>query len=773
MAIRLSHGDLVHGIGDEAAHRLGAYGTMDVVGELRTVYRTCPLCEATCGLAITVRDTEVVRIRGDRDDVFSRGFICPKGSVLGQVHADPDRLRAPLVRQHGRHVEVSWDEAWRVVADRLGGAVARHGHDRLAVYLGNPNAHNLSPLLYNRTWLRALRTRQRYSASSVDQVPKQLSSGWMFGSPTSVAVPDLDRTSYLLIVGANPMVSNGSLCTAPDFPARLRAIQERGGRVVVVDPVRTRTAEVANEWVPIRPGSDALVLAAMVRELFLSGRANPGERLRPFVSGVDALGEALAPFDPDLVAHATGVPSRTIRRLTRELASAPSASVYGRLGTTTVSFGTTTSWLVDVLNVLTGNLDTAGGVMFPLPATGGPTTRGEGGRGEGFRTGRSRTVVRGFPEIMGEFPSALMAEEIEHDAGIRALVTVAGNPVLSTPNGARLSSAFGRLEAMVSVDPYLNETTRHADVVLPPPSHLERSHYDVVFTAFAVRNVANYSPAVFDRPAGQPDEWEILLRIGAIVGGIDLEPSALDDAVVRGAVESLCATPSSPIHGRDPEEIVGALNPRRGPERLLDLLVRTGPYGDGFGASPDGLALADLESAPHGVDLGPLQSRMPDMLRTASGKIELAPQPLLDDLPRLRTLIDAPRSPYVLVGRRHARSNNSWMHNVAVLVRGRQRCTLQVHPDDAAALGVTDGGVARVASRVGAVVARVEVTDSMTRGVVSLPHGWGHDLEGARLGVARNHAGVNANLLTDEDQIDPLSGNAVLNGIPVVVAAVD
>lgn len=746
---------------------------MSGVGEVRTVYRTCPLCEATCGLELTVRDGEVLRIRGDRDDVFSRGFICPKGSVLGQLHADPDRLRAPLVRRNGRHEEVSWEEAWRAVAEGLGGAVARHGRERLAVYLGNPNAHNLSPLLYNRTWVRALRTRQRYSASSVDQLPKQLASGWMFGSPTAVAVPDLDRTDYLLILGANPMASNGSLCTAPDFPGRLKAIRGRGGRVVVVDPARTRTADEADEWVPIRPGTDALLLAAIARELFDTGRVDPGDHLRPHVSGLDDLAHALAPFDADAVSSATGVPAATIRRLAGELAAAPSAAVYGRMGTTTVSFGTTASWLVDVLNVVTGNLDREGGAMFPLPATGGPTTRGASGRGEGFRTGRSRSVVRGFPEILGEYPAALMAEEIEHETGVRALVTVAGNPVLSTPNGARLAGALGRLDFMVSVDPYLNETTRHADVILPPPSQLERSHYDVVFTGFSVRNTANYSPAVFERAEDQPDEWEILLRIGAIVGGIGMEPSAIDDAVVRGAVESMCGDAESPIHGRNPDEIVAALEPRRGPERMLDLLLRTGPYGDGFGALPGGLTLAELEAAPHGVDLGPLQPRMPGMLRTQSGTIELAPPQLLADLPRLRAVIDAPAPPLVLIGRRHLRSNNSWMHNLASLVRGRPRCTLQVHPDDAAARGVRDGGTARVASRVGEVVARVEVTDAVTRGVVSLPHGWGHDVDGVRLGVAREFAGVNSNLLTDEEQMDPLSGNAVLNGIPVTVAATD
>lgn len=741
----------------------------------RVAYRTCPLCEATCGLEITVRDGRVARIRGDRDDVFSHGFICPKGSTLKQLHEDPDRLRAPLVKRDGRHVEVSWDEAWREVARGLSGVIERHGRGALGAYVGNPNAHNLSPLLYNRVWLRALGTRQLFSASSVDQIPKQVASGYLFGSPAAIAVPDVDRTDHLLMLGADPYESNGSLCTAPDFPGRLEALRARGGRLVVVDPRRTRTAQAADEWVAIRPGTDALLLAAMIRTLVDDGAIDPGERIGGLLSGVDEVLAALAPFTPESTAAATGVAPEVTRRLAREFAAAPTAVAYGRMGTSTVSFGTTTSWLVDVLNALTGNLDSPGGAMFPLPAAGNATTHGEPGRGKGFRTGRGHSRVSGRPEALGEYPVAVLAEEMltPGDGRIRALVTAAGNPVLSTPNSGRLETALESLEFMVSVDIYLNETTRHADVILPPPSQLERSHFDLVFTAFSVRNVANYSEAVFARDPGQPDEWEILLRLAAIAGGAaDSDVAALDELVLSSTLDGLLADPSSAIRGRDAAEIRAALGDTPGPERLLDLLLRSGAYGDGFGARPGGLTLDVLRANPHGVDLGPLEPRLPEALRTQSGKVELGAPALLADLGRLERSMSSEAAPLVLVGRRHVRSNNSWMHNVEVLVKGRERCTLLVHPDDASAHSLVDGAFAEVSSRVGALRVRVEVTSDVRPGVVSLPHGWGHDRPDARLGVAARYAGVNANVLTDEAEMDPLSGNAVLNGVPVAVRPV-
>ena len=755
------------------------------MGDIITKYRTCPLCEATCGLEISVElspsGPRVTRIRGDRDDVFSRGFICPKGSTLKQLHEDPDRLRRPLVKRDGVHVEVSWPEAWDEVAGRLTEIIEQHGREAVATYLGNPGAHNLAPMIYNRSLLQALGTKRRFSASTVDQMPKQVASGYMFGTGGTVPVPDLDHTDYVLMLGANPYASNGSLCTAPDFPGRLEAIQARGGKLVVVDPRRSRTAEQADEWLAIRPGADAHFLMAVVHVLFADDLVTIDERLAPYVAGLDDLRQAASVFSPDIVETVTGLSAGTIRRIAHELAAAPTAVVYGRIGTTTTEFGTTTSWLVDTINTLTGNLDRRGGAMFTRPVAGGATTRGKKGSGSGFRIGRGggRTVVSAHPEVMGEYPVADLAEEITEagDERIRALVTVAGNPVLSTPNSDQLDRALGRLDFMVSVDIYLNETTRHADVILPPPSQLQRDHYDVALYGFAVRNVANYSEAVLPLDDDQPDEWEILLKLALIAQGFgpDADPQVADDANIEGMVRHGVSDPHSAIHGRDPDEIRTALDAsgRRGPARVLDYMLQTGPYGAAFGANPGGASLDLLLANPHGVDYGALQPCLPDALRTRSGRVELAPPELLADVPRLVASIDefAARE-LVLVGRRHLRSNNSWMHNVEVLVKGKPRCTLHVHPEDAARLGVRDGQPARVSSRVGAVDAVVEVTEDIRPGVVSLPHGWGHGAPGTRLGVAAERPGVNSNILTDDRAIDPLSGTSVLNGIPVSVVPI-
>ena len=755
----------------------------------RTAYRTCPLCEAGCGLEITVQGPTVVRIRGDRDDVFSKGFLCPKGSTLKQLHEDPDRLRMPLVKRDGVHVEVDWDEAWAVVADRLPQVIADHGREAVGVYMGNPNAHNLSAMLYNRSLLQGLGSRRRFSASTVDQMPRHVASGYAFGSPVTVPVPDLDRTDYLVLVGANPYASNGSLCTAPDFPGRIEAIRARGGTVVVIDPRRTRTADAADRWLAIMPGTDAFLLAALVNVLAdeldgeVDGAALAARRahLAAQLSGLDEVVAACAPFTPELVAPITGIAAADIRRLAHELAAAPSGSVYGRMGVCTsgfgdTSFGTAGSWLIDVVNVLTGNLDRPGGAMFPTPVAGSGNTRGKKGSGKGFAVGRGSTVVRGAPEVMGEYPAAAMAEEIldAGDQSMRALITVAGNPVLSTPDGARLDEAFASLEFMLSIDIYLNETTRHADVILPPPSSLQRGHYDLALLGFAVRNVANYSEPVFPLEPGQPDEWEILTRVGLIAAGFGLDLSIADaDALgisqlVQGAVND----PTSPVHGRDVGEIMAALGDEPGPARALDFMLQTGPYGAAFGAKPGGASLALLLENPHGVDYGALVPRLPEVLRTQSGTVELGHPVLLAELTRMAAAAAAAPSPadsLVLVGRRDLRSNNSWMHNIHVLVKGKQRCTLHVHPADAARLGLADGAPARVASRVGVVIAPVVVTDEVRAGVVSLPHGWGHGVPGTRGRVAAEHAGVNSNLLSDAGVIDPLSGNSVLNAIPVTV----
>lgn len=782
------HTQIVHGVGPHSAHggilpatwpiapRWGSMGHVT-----RVSFRTCPLCEAGCGLEVTHEGGQVVRIRGDRDDVFSHGFLCPKGSTLRQLHEDPDRLRSPLIRRGDHHVEVTWDEAWQYIAQRFAEVTARHGRDSVAVYLGNPSAHSLSAMTFNRVLLQALGTRQRYSASTVDQMPKHVACGYVFGSPAAIPVPDLDRTDFLLMLGANPYASNGSLCTAPDFPGRLEAIRKRGGRVVVVDPTRTRTAEHADVWVPIRPGTDALLLAAMVNTLFAEGLVEVGDHLSPWLDGLAETETALARFTPEMVSPLCGVDVDVIVGLARDLAAAPSAAVYGRMGTTTSGvngegFGTLASWLVEVANIVTGNLDRPGGAMFPLPAAGGATTRGVPGRGAGFTVGRSRTRVSNHAAVMGEFPVAALAEEITTpgDGRVRALVTIAGNPVLSTPAGDVLAEALDDLEFMISVDLYLNETTRHADVVLPPPSQLERSHYDLLLLQFAVRNVANYSPPVLERAPDQPDEWEILARLALIVAGGDPLGSLddIDDAAVASFIGSSVRSSASPVHGRDADELLAELaaTGRKGPDRLLDAMVRTGPFGDGFGARRGGLTLDVLLEQPHGVDLGPLTSRLPEVLRTPNGRIDLAPPVLVADLDRLAT-VQPTGEGLVLVGRRHLRSNNSWMHNIEVLVKGSPRCTLLIHPHDAGARGVASGDVVRVSTAQASVEVTAEVTEAISPGVVSLPHGWGHGQPGTRLAVAARRPGVNANLLADLSGLDPLSGTSVLNGIVVDVAA--
>jgi anaerobic selenocysteine-containing dehydrogenase len=717
-----------------------------------TAYRTCPLCEAACGLELTVSGETVTAVRGDRDHVFSHGFVCPKGATFGHLAEDPDRLRRPMVRRGGRHEEVSWGEAFAAVEAGLRPVLETYGPQAVAAYLGNPNVHTMAGGLYLMPLVKALGSRNVFSASTVDQMPKHVSCGYLYGSPLAIPVPDLDRTDFLLILGANPWESNGSLATAADFPGRLTALQKRGGRFVVVDPRRTRTAEHADEHLFIRPGTDAFLLFGIVHTLFGEDLAALG-RLTPYVSGVELVRDLAAAFSPELVAAACDVPAERIRGLARELAAAPTAAVYGRIGTCTVEFGTLTSWLVDVINVLTGNLDRLGGAMFPLAPHLRPNPRAGG---KGFGVGRWHSRVRGLPEVKGELPVATLADEIETpgEGQVRALLTVAGNPVLSTPNSGRLDQALAGLGFMVSVDPYLNETTRHADVILPPRDATRKGHYDFAFLALAVRNFAAYSPPVFPAEPGTMDECDILAKLLLIVSG---HGAGADPGVVH---EELLDQALRRAAGEHADELRKQLTDAGPAERLLDVALRTGAYG---------LSLDQLVASPHGIDLGPLQPRIPEVLRTPSGLIELCAPPLAAEAERLRAALERPRAGLVLIGRRHLRSNNSWMHNVPALVKGRDRCTLQVHPDDAARLALADGLPATVSSRAGVLEAPVEVTDRVMPGVVSLPHGWGHDQPGVRLAVAAARPGVNSNVLTDELVIDPLSGNSVLNGIPVEV----
>ena len=742
-------------------------------------FRTCPFCEATCGLEVTIRGEDVVSVRGDDQDPFSRGFLCPKSQGLKQLHEDPDRLTRPLVRRDGELVEASWEEAFAAVDEGLSRVLAESGRDAVAVYLGNPAAHSLGPMLYGPAFAKALGSKNIYSASTVDQMPKQVSAGLMFGAGLSVPVPDVDRTDHLLILGANPLVSNGSLLTAPDMRGRIRAIRERGGKVVVVDPRRSRTAREASEHHFIRPGTDAHLLFAIAGVLVDEGLADPGAAAE-HASGAERIAELAEPFTPEAVAPLCGIEADQIRRLARELAGAERAAVYARIGTTTQRFGTLASWLVDVLNYLTGNLDREGGAMFPLAAVGQRNSSGSGPVGRGVEIGRWASRVAGRPEVFGELPVVGLAEEITTpgEGQVRALVTVAGNPCVSTPDAAALEAAVETLDFIVSLDIYVNETTRHADVILPAPEPLAKAHYDFALYQLAVRSVANYSPPVLDRAPEQPDEWETVLRLAAIVAGQgpDADLEAWDELVINTLVGREVALPGSRVEGRSAEELVAELGERRGPERVLDFMLRAGPFGDGFGAEPDGLTLARLERSPHGIDLGPMRPRLPDVLRTASGKIELAPEPIVVDVPRLRAELEAAEPPgngaMTLIGRRQLRSNNSWMHNLPALVKGKDRCTAQVNPADAERLGLADGGLARISSEVGELTAPIEVTDEIMAGVVSIPHGWGHDVDGVRLGVASEHPGVNSNLLAPV-AVDLPSGNAVLNGIPVEVTAAD
>jgi len=733
-------------------------------GSSEVHYRTCPLCEAMCGLEVHVADGRVTRIRPDEDDVWSRGYVCPKGATLAQLHDDPDRLRAPLVRDGGGWREVAWDEAFRRCGELLGDVLARDGKQAVSAYIGNPTAHNFSLARYVGLFMGLSQLPVIYSAGTVDQWPKNVACMLMYGHMWWIPTPDVQRTRYWMILGGNPQASQGSLLACPDLLGEIDRIRARGGKVVVVDPRRTGTADRADEWVPIVPGTDAALLLAICHVLFADGLVRLGD-LAERVNGVDEVRRIAEGFAPERVAATTRVPAETIRRLAHEIAAAPSAAVYGRIGLCNQEFGTLASWLIDVVNVLTGNFDRPGGLMFGNPVAWSVNSLPNPEFANGVEMGRWRTRVRGAAEVLGQAPLSCLAEEIATpgEGQIKALVTIAGNPVISAPDAGRLDEALPLLECMISVDNYLNETTRHAHVILPGLSPFEQPHFDDLITMWAVRSAGNYSPPVFPPEPGRPAEWEILLRLGALIAGMkhdEIDVAAIDD----GYFSALCMA-----KGVDPARVL-PLYDGPGPERLLDLQIRTGPFGDRYGERPDGLTLESFAERPHGIDLGPLVPRLDEILATPSGKVELAPPYVIADVPRLAARLERPVERLLLVSRRHLRSNNSWMHNLETLVRGRDRCTLLVHPDDARGAGLADGALARVTSEAGSVVVPVQVSDEMMPGIVSLPHGWGHDKADTRLGVARRHAGVNSNLLSPGRLVDPLSNNAVVNGIEVDVA---
>jgi anaerobic selenocysteine-containing dehydrogenase len=734
--------------------------------QVSTHHRICPLCEACCGLEVQVQDGRVATIRGAQNDVFSHGYICPKGFALKELHEDPDRLRTPLIKRNGVHVPATWDEAFAEVERRLLPLIEQHGRDSVALSIGNPAAHKMALLLYFPRLAKALGTKNIFSASTLDQMPKQLSAGWMFGHWLSIPVPDIDHAELLVILGANPMASNGSLWTVPDYRGRAKALRARGGRIVVIDPRRTETAEAADEHHFLRPGSDVFLLAALVHTLFDEDLVRPG-RLEPWLNGVEAVRAAVAPFSADAVAARCGLGAEAIRGIARQLAAAERGCLYGRIGTCTQRFGTTASWLVDVVNALTGHLDQPGGAMWPQAAAFARNTEGAPGVGGGISVGRHASRVSGAPEVYGELPITLLAEEIETPGAgqVRAYISIASNPVLSSPNGARLAQALDGLDFMLSLDLYLNETTRHADVILPGMSALEHGHYDVAFPQFSVRNHARYSPPVLPAAPGAMAEWQVLLKLTAIAlgRGSTADVTALDDERVTADVQRLA--------GAQADAVLAAVSHWQGPERLLDLSLRAGPHGDGFGRRPEGLTLDKLAATPAGVDLGALQPRLPDVLRTPSGRIELAPPPLLADLQAAADDLSTPAPDLVVIGRREVRSNNSWMHNLPALAKGPERCTLLLHPQDAARHGVVAGQRVTVTGPQGSVVAPVVLDDAMMPGVASLPHGWGHGLPGTQMAVAAERPGANLNQLLDDRLRDPLSGNAVLSGVPIQLSA--
>jgi len=613
-----------------------------------------------------------------------------------------------------------------------------------------------------------------YSPGTIDQWPKNLSSALLYGGMWTIPVPDVDRCEYLVVMGANPDASQGSLLACADLMGRLGALRARGGKLVVIDPRRTGTAARADEWLPIRPGADAALLLAWINVLFEDGLVRL-RHLEGRVEGLDALRSLCRDFSPEAVSSRCAIQAETIRRIARELAAADRAAVYGRIGTCNQEFGTLASWLVDVLNVLTGNLDRPGGAMFSNPIAWSMTRLRPPEFADGFEFHRWRSRVRGAPEVLGQVPVSCLAEEIATpgEGRIRALICVAGNPVLSAPGGDRLDAALGELDCMVSLDNWLNETARHAHVILPGESALEQPHYDELIWSWAVRNAGKYSPALFETAADRRSEWESLLTLAALIQGqkaADVDVKALDQLFFAGLVAAMTQQPASSIAGRDPAEIVAAAE-GFGPKRMLDFQIRTGPWGDRYGAEPEGLTLEKLAARPNGIDMGPLEPRLDEVLETPSGKIELAPCYITDDLPRLRESLSRSEAGLVLVSRRHLRSNNSWLHNAPSLMSGRDRCTLLVHPRDAAARGLSSGALARVSSSAGELEVPIEVSDEMLPGVVCLPHGWGHDKPGARLRVAAARPGVCNNVLAPVDAVDVLSGNAAINGIPVEVSA--
>mgnify|MGYP003682016353 FL=1 len=703
--------------------------------EIKTHYRACNLCEAICGLEIKTQGDQVLSIKGDKNDPLSRGYICPKGTAMEDIFTDPDRLRKPVVRQGDKWVEISWQQAFDTVADKLVAVQEQHGHNAVAFYAGNPNVHNYGSMTHANVLRKAVQTKIHFSATSLDQLPHHLTSYSLYGHQSLIPIPDIDHSNYMLIIGGNPLASNGSIMTSPDIPKRLKAIQQRGGRFIVIDPRRTETAEIADQHLFIRPGTDAWLLMAMLNTLFAEDLISTGH-LTDLLVGVDQVRSACVSFTPELAEQRTGVAAEQIRQLARDMASTEGAVCYGRMGVSVQVYGTLCQWAIQMINILTNSLDVRGGMMASSPAF-GFIKPGESGAGH-FAAFHSR--VSGLPEFAGELPATVMAEEMltEGEGQIRGLITTAGNPVLSAPNGNLMDKALAGLDFMVSIDFYINETTQHADIILPPTSALEHDHYDLAFHRLAVHNTARFNEAVFEPAEGSKHDWEIFNELGLAVAarkGMDAKP-----------------LPS--------------------PDKLIDMGIQRGPYSAAAGHELE-LTLDKIKQHPHGLDIGPLQPSLPERLCTSDGKITLMADYIIEDLARLGTDQSATaKDEFLLIGRRHIRSNNSWMHNSHRLVKGKPRWQLLMHPDDLAAHQLQDQSQVRIQSRVGEVQTQVVASDEVMPGVVSLPHGWGHKRDGVSMEIAAEQGGVSCNDLTDDKLIDQASGNSALNGVPVRVFAV-
>ena len=720
-----------------------------MASKTETAFRSCNLCEAICGLTIEHDGKQVVSIKGDKNDPLSRGHICPKAIALQDIHADPDRLKTPVRRTENGFEPISWEDAFDLVESKLMQIRQEHGDDSVALYLGNPTVHNSGALLFQKYLKQSLNTRNRFAATSVDQLPHHLAASLMFGHGLMIPIPDIDNTDYMLMLGANPAASNGSLMTAPDVKNRLKDITKRGGKVVLVDPRRTESAKLATDHHFIRPGTDVFLLAAILNCLFenKNGAVNLG-RLSSFTKGVDLLKDAVAEFTPENVSQITGVDSATIENIAAEFATAKRAVVYGRMGVSTQPHGGLCHWLINGINLVSGNLDRSGGQMFAKPAV---SLVGKSGTTHEF--GRWKSRVRGLPEFEGDLPVAVLAEEIltPGKGQIKALVTSSGNPVLSTPNGVQLEQALEQLDFYVAHDIYINETTRHADLILPSPSGLETDHYDFAFLALAVRNVSKYSPQIFAPEPGSMYDWQIMKELSL---RLMPRPTGLAGRLRTGIQKRILRWLT--------------------PDRLLDLGLKVGPYG----MFRKGLSLKKLKANPNGIDLGELQPVLPAALRTTDKKIDAAPKAYVDHLkqeviPQLKAATDSQpaANEFALIGRRHLRSNNSWMHNSKRLVKGADRCTLMMHSSDAQTLDLVDGGSVAISSSVGSVQAPLEITDEIMPGVVSLPHGYGHHRPKTKLSIANEHAGVSINDLTDDKIVDNLTGNAAFSAQRVRIEA--